>query len=92
MFGKKEKCGFWKCANRLGIFLSLLFIICFFWWRPADLQDWHLNNLRFAFLGFDGLNARSFVLGLAQSYLWAYVGMALWMIAGCCARPEKCKK
>lgn len=92
MFDKKGSCGFWHCANRLGIFLALLFIICFFWWRPADLQDWHLNNLRFAFLGFDGFNAKSFFLGLAQSYVWAYVGVALWHIAGCCKECGKYKK
>lgn len=92
MFNKKDGCGFWKCANRIGIFLALIFIICFFWWRPADTADLHLKLLRMAFLGFDGLNAKSFVLGLAQSYLWAYVGVALWSLAGCCMKSNKCEK
>lgn len=88
MFCKKE-CGFWKCANHLGLFLALLFVICFFWWRPAEVADLHLKLLRMAFLGFDGLNAKSFVLGLVQSYIWAYVGLALWHLIGCC---KVCKK
>lgn len=93
MFGKKEKCcSFWKCANRVGLFLGLLFIICFFWPRPEDLKNFHLSGLRMAFFGFDGLNAKSFVLGIAQSYLWAYVGVALWSLAGCCMKPGKCEK
>lgn len=89
---KKDGCGFWKCAHHLGIFFALLFIICFFWWRPADLRDFHLSGLRMAFLGFDGFNAKSFVLGLVQSYLWAYVGIALWLIAGCCMKSGQCEK
>lgn len=93
MFGKKEGvCSYWKCANRVGLFLSLLFIICFFWVRPTDLKDLHQDLLRMAFLGFDGLNAKSFVLGLLQSYLWAFVGVGLWRLVGCCMKDGQCKK
>jgi len=92
MLDKKNCCSFWKCAHHIGLFLALIFIICFFWVRPADTADLHLKLLRMAFLGFDGLNAKSFILGIMQSYLWAYAGVGLWLLAGCCMKPGQCKK
>lgn len=81
-----------KCAHHVGMFLILLFLICFFWFKPADLSDLHLDLLRMAFIGFDDFNVKSFILGLLQSYVWAYIGVGLWYLTGCCMRKCECKK
>ncbi len=81
-----------KRGNRVGIFLALLFIVCFvwFWIRPVH-QGLHLQMLQLWFFGYDGMNVFSFVLGLVQSYLWGYIGVGLWCLAslGC---TSCCKK
>lgn len=80
-----------KCAHRAGLFFMLLFVLCFsWWWRPADLKELRADLLRLAIVGFDDFNLKSFLLGLFQSYVWAYVGVFLWHLTGCCM--EKCKK
>lgn len=72
-----------RFANRLGIFLALLFAVCFVWFyvRPIE-QDLHLNMFRMAYFGFEEMSFVSFLAGAVQSYLWAYVGVALWRLAG----------
>lgn len=90
MFSHK-KCNYWKCANAVGIFLVALFVICFVWYyvRPVE-QELHLRLFRMAFFGFDEMNVASFVLGAIQSYVWGYVGVGLWTLAGCCLKPGEC--
>lgn len=89
----KGKCSYWHCANRIGLFLAMLFVICFVWFyiNPAE-TDLHLRNLRLAFIGFSGMNFSSFLLGLVQSYVWAYVGVGIWSLIGCCLKSDKCEK
>ncbi|NGX28177.1 MAG: hypothetical protein K940chlam1_00352 [Candidatus Anoxychlamydiales bacterium] len=68
-----------KQGNHVGIFLALLFIICFvwFWIRPVN-QTLHMQLLEIFFYGFRGMNFGSFILGLIQSYIWGYIGVILW--------------
>lgn len=79
-----------RFANRLGIFLALLFAVCFAWFaiRPVA-QDLHLQLFRMAYLGFEEMNLTAFIWGAAQSYLWAYVGVALWQVAALITRKGK---
>ncbi|MDP2683702.1 MAG: hypothetical protein Q8P20_01470 [bacterium] len=83
-----KKCGYWRCSHRVGLFLAILFVACFVWFyiNPVE-QDLHLRNLRLAFLGFSGLNFSSFLLGLLQAYIWAYIGVGIWSVVGCCLKP-----
>lgn len=89
-----NQCGFWRCANRLGLFLVILFTLCFLWIfiHPVE-TELHLKSLRLAFFGFTDLNLGSFVLGAVQSYLWAYVGLGIWRVVGCCFNKSgSCEK
>jgi hypothetical protein len=72
---------FFKFSNRIGIFLAMLFAVCFVWYyiRPIE-QDLHLKMFRLAYFGFEEMNLASFLAGAAQSYLWAYVGVGLWQL------------
>lgn len=90
---EETKCNFWKCANRIGLFLVLLFALCFVWYwvRPAE-QELHLKLLRMAFLGFNGMTWGSFFLGAIQTYVWAYIGLGIWQVVGCCLKAGSCKK
>jgi uncharacterized membrane protein YesL len=83
---------YFKHANRIGIFLALLFIICFAWYwiRPMH-QSLQMQIMEYSFFGFKSMNFFSFILGLIQSYIWGYIGVALWHISsGCC--KGYCKK
>lgn len=79
------KCNYWRCANRIGLFLALLFIVCFVWhsFYPVD-AELRVKLFQMAFLGFNGMNFSSFILGLIQSYIWGYIGLGLWFLVGCC--------
>ncbi|MBI4427278.1 MAG: hypothetical protein HY569_02250 [Candidatus Magasanikbacteria bacterium] len=81
------KCNYWRCANRIGLFLALLFILCFtvHYFRPVD-AELRVKLFQMAFFGFSGMNFVSFVLGLIQSYIYAYIGLGLWFLVGCCLK------
>jgi hypothetical protein len=80
-----------KNSNKIGIFLVLLFIICFSWYwiRPVH-QNLQMQILEYGFFGFKGMNFLSFIFGLIQSYIWGYIIVTLWFISSgfCC---KKCK-
>lgn len=85
-----KKCDFWRCSHHLGLFLVVLFVLCFAWFYINPVEtDLHLRNLRLAFIGFSGMNFSSFLLGLLQSYVWAYVGVGIWSLVGCCFKSGK---
>ena len=88
-----NNCSYWKCANRVGLFLAILFVICFLWYfvNPVE-QTAHLQILKMSYLGFSGMNFTSFVLGLIQTYIWAYIGVGIWQLVGCCIKAKDCKK
>lgn len=88
-----KHCNFWKCANRIGLFLAALFVLCFLWYyiHPVE-QEYHLRSLRLAFIGYSGMNGVSFVLGAVQAYIWAYIGLGLWHLFGCCMKSGQCEK
>ena len=85
-----KKCNYWKCANLIGLFLVILFTVCFFWYfiRPIE-QDLHLRLFKMAYLGFSGMNPLSFIFGAIQTYIWAYIGVGIWYLVGCCYKGEK---
>ncbi len=87
---EQKKCNYWKCANSIGLFLVILFAICFFWYfmRPIE-QDLHLRLFKMAFLGFNNMNPLSFIFGAIQTYIWAYIGVGIWYLIGCCYKGEK---
>lgn len=90
---EQKKCNYWRCANAIGLFLVVLFAVCFFWYfiRPVE-QGLHLKLFQMAYLGFDGMNFLSFVLGAIQTYVWAYIGLGLWQLVGCCFKAGSCDK
>lgn len=77
-----ENNNFWQLANRLGIFFAIIFVICFFWHfiNPVD-AELRIKLFQMALVGFSGMNLVSFILGVIQSYLWAYIGLGLWRLA-----------
>lgn len=89
MHGKK--CNWWQCGNKLGLFLVLLYIICFAWYfiYPVE-QEMHLAMFKMSYVGFDDMNVVSFILGAVQTYIWGYIFGALWMLVRC--GGLKCKK
>jgi len=80
-----------KTGNRVGIFLALFFIVFFawYWLRPVN-QDLHEKFMEIFFYGFSGMNFPSFILGIIQSYVWGYVGAALWRIASAGCKENSC--
>lgn len=85
-------CSWWRCANRIGLFLVLLLVLCFLWGSVNTTEpELHLRNLRLMFLGFSGLNVASFVLAAIQVYVWAYIGVGLWQLVGCCFKSGQCQ-
>ena len=73
-----------KHGNHVGVFLILLFIVCFawFWLRPVH-QGLHEQMFELFYYGFRGMTFPSFILGIIQSYVWGYIGVALWHLSGC---------
>ena len=60
-----------KYSNHLGVFLALLFIICFIWiWIHPVQQDLHQRFLELWFYGYTGTNVVSVFLGIVQSFIW----------------------
>ena len=88
----KNNCSYLKCANRISLFLVVLFIVCFFWYyiRPIE-QDLHLRLLRLSFFGFSGMNISSFIFGAIQSYIWGYIIVGLLRLVGCCRNGDNKK-
>lgn len=88
-----EKCNYWKCANRIGLFLAILFVLCFarLAWYPVE-SGLHLSMLKLTFFGFSGVNFASFVLGIVQVYIYAYIGVGIWQLVGCCLKDGECHK
>ena len=86
------KGSYWRCANHIGVFLVLLFAVCFLWFyiNPVE-QDLHLRLFRLSFIGYSGMNVASFILGAVQAYIWAYVAAGLWLLAGTCCKGGKCE-
>ena len=84
------QCNYWKCANSVGLFLVILFALCFSWYyiRPVE-QELHMRLFRMAFFGFESMNPVGFILGAIQSYFLAYIGVGIWTLIGCCLKPNK---
>lgn len=90
----QKSCGFWRCANRVGLFLLILFVICFVWHYvyPVD-NDLRVKLFKMAYPGFSGMSLGSFVIGAIETYIYAYIGVGLWYLVGCChARGDQCQK
>lgn len=88
----ESNCGFWRCGHKIGLFLVVLFVLCFLWYffRPVE-QVLHLGLLKISFIGYTGMNFSSFLAGFVQSYIWGYIGVGIWMLVGCCMkRGSKC--
>jgi hypothetical protein len=66
-------------ANRAGLFLAILFALCFAWFyiRPVE-QNLHTALFRMAYVGFEGMNIVGFILGAAQTYIWGYLFLGIW--------------
>ncbi|MBI2463581.1 hypothetical protein HYV57_01345 [Candidatus Peregrinibacteria bacterium] len=81
------KCNYWKCSNAIGLFLVILFVLCFAWYfiRPVE-QELHLQLFRMSIVGFEEMNAIGFILGAIQSYILGYLGVGIWTLVGCCMK------
>lgn len=86
----KPHCNYWRCSHHIGLFLVVLYVLCFLWYfvNPSS-RELHVDLLRLSFLGFAGMDVMSFILGAIQSYIWAYIGMGVWMLVGCCFKSGK---
>jgi len=76
---KQHEC---QSAHRIGIFLALLFTICFVWYYiNPNAQEMHVEMFKVAYLGFSGMNVASFLLAVVQTYLWGYVFLGIWILS-----------
>lgn len=73
---------YWQCANRWGLFLAVLFVLCFIWYYLRPDPELHFRLLRQAFFGYSGMNPASFILALIQAYIWGYIGVGVWYLVG----------
>ncbi|NCS99430.1 hypothetical protein GW765_00415 [Candidatus Parcubacteria bacterium] len=70
-----------KQSHKIGMFLALLFIICFFWFYVNQAeQGLHMALFRMSYIGFQDMNFLGFILGLIQSYIWGYVAIGAWQL------------
>jgi len=68
-------------ANRLGLFLISLFIICFLWFYINPIEkELHEQLFRLTFFGFSSMNFIGFIFGLIQSYVWGYIFTGIWRL------------
>lgn len=76
-------------ANHVGLFFMVLYAICFAWYfvMPAE-RELHMAMFKMSFFGFMGMDALSFLYGLIQVYVWAYIFVGAWKLVGKC----NCKK
>ena len=90
---KNTKCSYIHCSHRVGLFLVILFVVCFAWYfiNPVE-QEMHLQMFKVSYLGFSGMNLTSFILGAIQTYIWAYLGVGIWQLVGCCFTSKSCSK
>lgn len=71
-----------KKSHRLGVFFIMLFAICFAWsFIYPVAHSLHIDMFRMSFIGFQETNVIGFILGAVQVYIWAYLGIGLWMIS-----------
>lgn len=74
-------------GNQIGFFFILLFVLCFAWfWLHPVHQELHKQLLELAFYGYKGMDLTSFIFGVIQSYVWGYVGVAIWCLSSCCTK------
>jgi len=85
----KSTYNFWRRANSIGLFLVILYIICFAWYfiHPVE-QLTHVKMLKLAYFGFDGMNTTNFVLGAIQTYVWGYIFVGIFQLVNCCRKTE----
>lgn len=89
-----KKCFCWSKVWRFGVFIAVIYALCFLWlWFGPD-KGLHLQLFQNSFLWFSGVNFWSFVAGLVQSFIWGIVVFVLFkLIVGCCyCKDEKCDK
>ena len=80
----------WKLAHRIGIFFVLAFVPCFLWVFVRGVEaELHMSLFKLSFVGFSGMNIGSFIAGAVQVYIWAYVYIVLWGLAGQLSRKGK---
>lgn len=77
---------FWKQGSRIGVFFVILFVICFAWFYVRnggpELKELHSSLFALSFFGWSGMNIVSFLLGIAQSFIWGFVLVILWDLSG----------
>ncbi len=75
-----------KMGMKMGIFFVILFIVCFVWFYlrggSTEIKQLHDSLFALTFFGWSGMNFSSFVIGLIQSFVWGYISVALWGLAG----------
>jgi len=88
--GMKMNC--LKQGHRVGLFFVVLFALCFSWYylHPVE-QLLHRRMLVLSFYRFTGMNTMSFVSGAVQSYIWGFLGVAVWELTSRLACFGKCE-
>lgn len=79
-----------RLGQALGLFLALLYALCVAW--DGVFASWAMHSVWAGLLpGFHWLSAGDFFLGLAEAYLYGWVGAALfapiWNLVGA-ERPQ----
>lgn len=86
-----KKCNYLKCGNAVGLFLVVLFAVCFAWYfiHPVE-QEMHLAMFKMSYLGFEEMNVVGFFLGAVQTYVWGYLVVGLWGVMGRMMKSDGC--
>ena len=81
------------CKNHVGVTLGILgglfYIVCHFWGfvLPAEVQPLHTDLIRISVLGWSGMNATSFILGIIQWFAWGWIfGFSFMSVGKWCAK------
>lgn len=83
-------CSAWKCGHRIGLFFVGLLILCFVWYGVHYAgRGLHLQIFQASFLWFKGMDAASIILATIQTYIYGYIVVGVWALAGCCNKNKK---
>lgn len=76
-----QKNSYLKISNHIGLFLVVLFTICFLWYYiQSGERGLHIELFKMAYFGFNGMKLSDFILGAIQTYFWAYIFVAVYYL------------
>ena len=65
----------------VSVFSVLSYALCFLWayTLAGDQKEMYINWLRMSYLKFAGIDVVSFLSGLVQTFVWGWIGVAVFV-------------